>query len=184
MNWYYDIVGNYPIPSAMIQFAILGTLGTCVAKWVQMKKIYWPLSWKQAVWYPISWAILAVTIKAAFIGMVGFLDILADTWSILDVFSSSGNRFLHALGRSLCVNLLYGPFLIITHRWLDYLPFGKTDWTNIHKGLISLLWWWIPAHTVTFMLPPDLQIGLAAIWSVVLGFILGLFNRKPSEIKT
>jgi hypothetical protein len=41
-----------------------------------------------------------------------------------------------------------------------------------------MIWFWIPAHTITFSLPTDFQIGLAALWSVVLGVILGFFNRK------
>jgi len=178
MNWYYNIVGAHPIISAMVQFAILGTFGGCVAKWVQHKKFYLPLNWKQAIWYPISWAILAVMIKMAFLGFRGFLEILILDGYLPQIFSSSESRFLHAFALSIVMNLQFGPLLVIFHRWLDYLPFGKTDWTNIDKGLKSLLWWWIPAHTVTFMLPPDLQIGMAAVWSVVLGFILGIFNRK------
>ena len=40
-------------------------------------------------------------------------------------------------------------------------------------ALKSIVWFWIPAHTVTFMLPDVYRIGLAAVWSVVLGVILG-----------
>jgi hypothetical protein len=46
---------------------------------------------------------------------------------------------------------------------------------------MSLLWFWIPAHSVTFALPKPYQIGLAAIWSVALGIILGFYNRKPAN---
>ena len=177
MDMYVSIVQKYPIYSAMLQFAILGTLGTCVARWVQNKRIYFPLNWKETIWFPISWAILAVLIKHAFIGFEGFLDILVERGLIPTAFAVEGS-FWRALGWSIVMNLQFGPLLVLLHRWLDYLPFGKTNWTNIDKGLISLLWWWIPAHTVTFLLPPDLRVGLAAFWSVVLGFILGFFNRK------
>jgi hypothetical protein len=34
----------------------------------------------------------------------------------------------------------------------------------------------VPAHAVTFALPPDWRIGLAALWSVVLGLILGMYS--------
>ena len=177
MNWYISIVQKYPFYSAMIQFAILGTLGGCIAKWVQNKKFYFPLTWKEAIWFPVSWAILAVMIKAAFIGFDGYINILIDK-NIFPEILSSETSFIRALCWSMLMNLQFGPFLIIVHRWLDCLPFGKTNWKNIDKSLISLLWWWIPAHTVTYMLPVDFRIGLAAFWSLILGFILGIFNRK------
>jgi hypothetical protein len=44
----------------------------------------------------------------------------------------------------------------------------------------TLLWFWIPAHTVTFSLQTEYQIGLAAIWSLVLGPIMGYTKREHS----
>ena len=38
----------------------------------------------------------------------------------------------------------------------------------------TLIWFWIPAHTLTFSLAVDYQVGLAALWSLALGLILGL----------
>jgi uncharacterized membrane-anchored protein len=64
------------------------------------------------------------------------------------------------------------------HRILDNLIARKVNWKYIDKGLLSLLWFWIPAHTVTFTLPRPYQIGLAAVWSVMLGIILGFYNRR------
>jgi uncharacterized membrane-anchored protein len=76
------------------------------------------------------------------------------------------------------MNLQFGLFLVIMHRVLDNLPEKQKNWKNLDKSMYSLLWFWIPAHTVTFMVPTDLRIGLAAIWSIALGLILGFFNRK------
>lgn len=177
MEWYISIVQKCPIFSAMVQFAILGTLGDCVAKWIQNKKIFWPFGLKESIWKPIEWAFLAILIKAAFVGFNGFIDSLISYGLLPHHFSHQGS-FLRAFGISVSMNVQFGVLLVLLHRILDYLPFGKTKWTNIHKGLYSLLWFWIPAHTVTFMLPKDFQIGLAAFWSVMLGLILGLFNRK------
>lgn len=179
MEWYKQIVGEYPIISAMIQFAILGTVGDWIAKVIQNKKIFWPFSVKETIWKFIEWAFLAVLIKAAFVGFKGFVDAMVDYGLLAEVFKTQGH-FLRAFAISVVMNLQFGFLLVILHRILDYLPFGKTSWTGIHKGFYSLLWFWIPAHTVTFMLPNDFQIGLAAFWSVMLGLILGLFNRKPA----
>ena len=49
---------------------------------------------------------------------------------------------------------------------------------GIQKAWFTLIWFWIPAHTITFSLPKDFQIGLAAVWSVVLGIIMGMSMKK------
>jgi hypothetical protein len=82
-----------------------------------------------------------------------------------------------AFAISATINLQFGPFLVIMHRLLDNAIAREKNWNNIGKGMLSLIWFWIPAHTITFILPRPYQIGLAAIWSVVLGIILGYYNR-------
>jgi len=78
------------------------------------------------------------------------------------------------------MNLQFGPFLVIMHRLMDNFISGKQNWKNLDKGFYSLLWFWIPAHTITFILPREFQIGLAAVWSLALGIILGFYNRKAT----
>ncbi|WP_321415721.1 Mpv17/PMP22 family protein [uncultured Desulfobacter sp.] len=38
----------------------------------------------------------------------------------------------------------------------------------------TLPFFWIPAHTITFLLPPDFQVLFAAILGIVLGIILAV----------
>jgi len=177
MGAYIDFVRSYPIGSAMLQFAVLGTLGDCLSVWIQHKRIYWPYSFLQSFWKPVVWAILAILIKFAFLGYNGFVDSLLEHGYLGASFANVGS-FLRAFAISVTMNLQFGFLLVIAHRILDYLPFGRTQWTNIHKAFYSLIWFWIPAHTVTFMLPSVLQIGLAAVWSVALGLILGWFSTR------
>ncbi|HPT73146.1 MAG TPA: hypothetical protein PLE74_12800 [Candidatus Cloacimonadota bacterium] len=89
------------------------------------------------------------------------------------------SSFLHAFAKSVLVNLQFGLFLVLFHRVLDNLFLPQKNWGHLDKALYTLLWFWIPAHTITFMLPVDFQIGLAALWSVVLGLLLGSFATKP-----
>jgi len=175
--WYINFVQTYPYLSAMVQFAVLGTLGDCIAKCLTAKSLRWPFSLKETFWKPVEWAILAVFIKFAFIGFNGFVDALAHKGLLPDSVNVVGS-FMRAVSISVSMNLQFGFLLVILHRILDYLPFGKANYNNINKGFYSLIWFWIPAHTLTFMQPPDYQIGLAAVWSLALGLILGLFNKK------
>jgi hypothetical protein len=178
MNWYIDLVKAYPILTAMIQFAILGTLGDLISKWIIKKKIYKPFTTVVLILKMCEWALLAVLIKYAFIGFHGFVDEL-----IVNNYLPRLNHFGYAFAVSLTMNLQFGPFLVIIHRISDNAIMRVKNWDNISKSLFSLIWFWLPAHTVTFMLPKPFQIGLAAIWSFVLGLILGFYNKKIIDKK-
>lgn len=173
MNSYIDLVTAYPIYSAMIQFAILGTLGDVFSKWMQKGEIYVPYRFTIIVLKMLEWALIAVTIKYAFVGYQGFVNSLISHGLLPEL-----GLFGRAFTVSVTMNLQYGLFLVIFHRFLDNLIAKQNNWKNIDKGMFSLIWFWIPAHTITFMLDKPYQIGLAAIWSVVLGFILGYYNRE------
>lgn len=173
MSWYVDFVKAYPIISAMIQFAMLGTLGDIVSHWIVRKKIFNPYDLKTILLKMLEWTILAIFIKYAFIGFTGFVESLI-AHNYLPNLSGLSKSF----EISTSMNLQFGPFLVITHRVLDNLIAKQNNWKNLDKGFYSLLWFWIPAHTITFILPKEFQIGLAALWSLALGIILGFYNRK------
>lgn len=173
MNSYVELVKEYPIYSAMIQFAVLGTLGDIFSKWMQKSSIFSPYKWHVVLLKMLEWAIIAITIKYAFVGFQGFVDGLV-SHNLLPELGNLGRAFTV----SVTMNLQYGLFLVIFHRFLDNVIAKEKNWKNIDKGMLSLVWFWIPAHTITFMLDKPYQIGLAAVWSVVLGFILGYYNRE------
>jgi len=178
MNWYIDLVVAQPIVTAMIQFAVLGTLGDAISHWIVKRRIFSPYDFKTLILKIIEWSVLAVMIKYAFIGFHGFVESLIDN-NYLPHLEGIGKSF--AISTSM--NLQFGPLLVITHRLMDNLIAGKQNWKNLDKGFYSLLWFWIPAHTVTFILPKEFQIGLAALWSLALGIILGFYNRKGLDEK-
>lgn len=171
---YVEWVKAMPIISAMIQFAILGTFGEVISKWVMNKNFKYPFDLAGTLWKMVVWAILAIGIKYAFKGFTGYVEYL-ESHAFLPALSKFGKAF----AISAFMNMQFGITLVLLHRALDNLPLKHKNWNNLHKGIFSLVWFWIPAHTVTFMLPELYRIGLAALWSLVLGLILGMFNRKP-----
>jgi hypothetical protein len=148
-------------------------LGEAAAKWLAERRIFMPFDPHTAVLKMLEWALLAVCIKYAFVGFNGFVDGLAGH-GMLPELGLLGRAF----AISVLMNLQFGPFLVIVHRLLDNAIVRKSNWANLDKGMLSLLWFWIPAHTLTFILPRPFQIGLAALWSLVLGLILGFYNRR------
>jgi len=173
LNLYVNWVRTMPIISAMVQFAILGTFGEVISRWIRSKSFRYPFTFALTLWKMVVWAILAIGIKYAFKGFTGFVEFL-EAHAMLPQLSV----FAKAFAISAFMNLQFGLTLVLAHRALDNLPEKQKSWKNIHKSIFSLVWFWIPAHTVTFMLPELYRIGLAALWSVVLGVILGFFSAK------
>ena len=173
MNAYVELVIAFPLLMAMLQFALLGTFGDAISHWFVQRAFSVPFNLSTALAKMIEWALLAICIKYAFLGFNGFIDILVAKGYLPEL-----NVFTRALSISIAMNLQFGPFLVIAHRYLDNLIVKENNWSNMDKALKSLIWFWIPAHTVTFMLPKPYQIGLAALWSIVLAVILGVYKRQ------
>jgi len=173
MDWYIELVKAHPITTAMAQFAVLGTLGETASRWLAARRFFSPFGLRGTLLRMLGWALLAVCIKYAFTGFVAFIDGLI-SHGLLPELGPLGKAF----AVSLAMNLQFGPFLVIAHRLIDNFIDGAPNWANLDKGLLSLLWFWVPAHTVTFLLPLELRIGLAAVWSLALGLLLGFYNRK------
>ncbi len=173
MGWYVALVLAHPVGTAMAQFAVLGTLGEASSRWIAAGRFFFPFGARGTLLRMAGWAALAVAIKYAFTGFVAFVPALT-AHGLLPELGAFGTAF----AVSLAMNLQFGPFLVIAHRLIDNLIDGAPNWANLDKALLSLLWFWVPAHTVTFLLPPHFRIGLAALWSVALGLILGFYNRK------
>jgi len=175
---YTDWVASNPLLSAMIQFAILGTLGEIMSFSLRQKKVAIPSSWWQLILKMLAWAVLGMLIKLSFTGMKGFALALIEHGFLPLSFNDDLGW---ALTVSVLTNLLFGPQMMAFHRLEDNLIMRQKGFSGIQRSWWTLIWFWIPAHTLTFLLPADLQIGLAALWSLVLGLIMGL--TRPNSNK-
>jgi len=169
MNSYVWWVKAHPLASAALQFALLGPLGELLAAFCGRRRP--AFSGLQRVLKAVAWGLLGVVIKYGFSGMKGFTHALVDG-HFLPAFLGQGLGWAFAL--SVFTNLLFGPQMMAFHRVEDNLITGQRGFKGIQRAWWTLLWFWIPSHTVTFCLPTEYQIGLAAVWGMVLGLILGL----------
>ena len=69
MNAYAHWVHQWPLLSAALQFALLGTLGEVLAGWLATRRLPFPLAWLPAKM--LAWAVLGVVIKLGFVMMKG-----------------------------------------------------------------------------------------------------------------
>ena len=120
---------------------------------------------------------------------------MADPADILRDRGFSWLKLLTAFTASVTLNLFFGPIFMIAHRISDmhinatggtirgfFTPirvryqFEHLDWTSMWGIVIArtIPFWWIPAHTLNFMLPEDWRILVAAFYSIILGVILSI----------
>jgi hypothetical protein len=95
---------------------------------------------------------------------------------------------------STIMNLTFAPAMMLTHRMTDtYLDLkyeGKAagvadiveriDWQGFVAFVLlkTIPFFWIPAHTITFLLPPEYRVLAAALLSIALGAILAFAKKK------
>jgi hypothetical protein len=118
----------------------------------------------------------------------------------------SGNSFsanlLFAFFTSTFMNCIFGPTFMAFHRITDtFIDLGEGKLNKIFKVKLSAVvkkidWFgyvdfvvlktiplfWIPAHTITFMLSPEYRVLMAAFLSIALGGILAFSKRNTSKI--
>jgi hypothetical protein len=175
MGGYGQWVISNPLLSAAIQFGILGTIGEIISATIGKRRLAFPGNLFQMMGKIAAWALLGIIIKYGFAGMKGFTQALLDH-RMLPQFLATGIGWAFAV--SVFTNIFFGPQMMFFHRLEDNLILWKWNLGGLTKAWWTLIWFWIPAHTITFSLPAEYQIGLAAAWSLVLGIILGTAKGK------
>ncbi len=108
-------------------------------------------------------------------------------------------RFITSFFISTFMNLIFAPVFMTLHKitdihivnnngtikgFLSPIKFGEifpslnwdVQWNFVFKKTIPFFW--IPAHTITFMLPPEYRIAFAAALGIILGVILAVAAQK------
>lgn len=183
---------------SFIKFAILATFGECVALRIVDGR-YWRPGFG-LLSKAVAWGFMGLFVKAAFtVFAVGSPAVLTSLGMNITAEDGFFARLLISFTTSVMLNTVFGPVLMILHKIYDdhilvhqgkvrslvtpvdvAARFAAIDWSRmwgfVLKKTIPLFW--IPAHTFTFMLPPDLRIIFAALLGGVLGVILAFASLK------
>lgn len=167
---------------AFIKFALLATFGEILAGSLTKKKIWIPpaLIWRMLIWGILGMAIFFM-MKVYYGAMMQMIQ--PDMGSLAD-------RFFLALSTSAVMNLTFAPAFMLFHKhtdtYLDLKSEGREaslqhvceriDYYNYIKRvlIVTIPVFWVPAHTITFLLPEAYRVLFSAILSIVLGLILSL----------
>lgn len=183
-----SLSSNHPYIMGFIKFALLATVGEVLA--LRIKKKAWVLP-VYVVARIIIWGLIGVAItfmmKLYTQGVMGMME-----QKLLPAPGEGfGRELLRAFYTAALMNLTFGPVFMAFHKCTDkYLELraagekkpglrGVIDGIDFY-GFISFTvlktipFFWIPAHTLTFLLPAEYQVIMAAALSIALGIILSL----------
>jgi hypothetical protein len=188
---FMEFTGEHPYVSGFIKFSILATMGELLA--VRIMKKDWSSLPKGIPYRALVWGMLGMLIVLAF-EIYGSGVISAQEKGLLP----RGGKIVYAFTVSTLLNTTFAPMLMGTHKITDtyidlvYKNPGERptlaviaetiDWKGFLSFVImkTLPLFWIPAHTITFLLPPEYKVLFAASLSLALGLILAFAKSKPA----
>jgi hypothetical protein len=173
----------------MAKFALLGTMGELLSwkvvsgKW-QLRGVHLP----QRV---LTWA---------FYGLVFTLALPLFSYGVDGMLAQGllpGRQIalVVAFWKSFFLQFFFAFLFMSFHRFVDTLidrgrlfskwpvvqTYAGIDWRNMLSVVgWSLVWFWLPAQTVNFMLPPEYRVVVAALLAIALGLILGIAKRRSA----
>lgn len=196
---------EHPYIMAFVKFFILATLGEMLGLRIKSgvynykgfgvapRSIVWGLF---GVWIAIAMKVFAVgtPIVVEGMGVEGLSAAMKGGFSWI--------KLLGAFSISVMMNSAFAPSFMSMHKVTDThiinnegklkalvtpIKMGeilsslnwRVQWGFVFKKTIPLFW--VPAHTITFMLPSELQVLFAAILSVFLGLFLSIAARLSAE---
>lgn len=190
---------------SFLKFAILATMGEALG--LRIRTGVYNQPGFGLVPRALVWGFLGLTIKMAFAiftkGTPAFLAYLGLDWAPESI---AGQLSLQKVFVAFCIssamNLIYAPVMMTLHKMTDthiinnhgtlsglFKPFKGGDiisqinwrvqWDFVFCKTIPLFW--IPAHTLTFLLPEQFQVLFAAILGIALGVILATASLKGKK---
>jgi len=178
--------------AGFVKFFILATMGELLA--VRIVTGEWHLP-KGLPYRALVWGFLGIAIVLTFnVFSVGVAGALANG------FLPGGNsKIAFAFFTSFTMNLSFAPTMMAFHRitdtFIDLKYENKGEKVNLSAVIKRIDWngfvsfvlvktipiFWIPAHTITFLLPPEYRVLMAAFLSIALGAILA-FAKKKNQV--
>jgi len=198
--------GSHPYIMAFIKFAILATFGEMLALRIRSGVYYkhdFGVLPKMVIWGFLGiWIAFAMKIFAAGVPMIVEKAGIDGLTATMMNPSFSVWKLLGAFCISVMMNTSFAPVFMTLHKITDthiqqyqgqlkslIIPIKvkniistldwQRQWNFVFKKTIPLFW--IPAHTLTFILPTDFQVLFAALLSVALGLILAFASLKTND---
>lgn len=201
-EWYKSFNAEHGMIMSFFKFAILSTAGEVIGLRISTGVYNRPgfgILPRALVWGILGMGI-SMAMKIFSIGTPAFLE-YAGVKGAMQVMGGalSLKKVLVAFSISVAMNSIFAPVFMTLHKITDthilnnggtlggfFRPIKmgeiisnlnwKVQWGFVFKKTIPFFWF--PAHTITFLLPGDLQVLFAALLGVALGILLAIAARK------
>mgnify|MGYP001050244541 CR=1 FL=1 len=205
-EWFKTMTREHGVLMSILKFAVLATLGECLGLRIKTGNYYY----KGFGILPRAfvWGFLGMFIFFAFfIFKTGVSAMLEGVFGVEgSVAALKGDftttKLLTSFFVSAFLNIIFAPVMMTFHKITDShidrnggkllclakcIPMGqimtdinwKVQWGFVFKKTIPFFW--IPAHTITFILPGEFQVLFAALLGVVLGVILAVASQMGKK---
>jgi len=181
---------------SFLKFALLATIGESLG--LRIRRGVYSYEGFGLLSRAIVWGFLGIAIKIAF---VVFKEGAGSVLGSIGIMTDGGftSKLLLAFTASSLMNLIFAPVMMTLHKITDthivdnggtvkglFTPIDmssilqRVDWRMMWGFVFkkTIPFFWIPAHTITFLLPADFQVLFAAILGIVLGVILAFAANK------
>lgn len=183
----------HPYLMGFVKFGILATMGELLA--IRIASGSWNAP-KGLLWRSLVWGLVGMLITLIFQIFSGGVTFAMSS----GLLPGGDNTFLFAFFVSSIMNLTFAPTFMAAHRftdtWIDLHYEGKKkirvidvtrriDWNGFVSFVVikTIPFFWIPAHTITFLLAPEYRVVAAAFLSIALGGILSFAKKKGNQPK-
>ncbi len=177
LDSFIALTAAFPLPMGFLKFAALATFG----EFVKIRRSTG--KWDFGDWLPklVVWGAFGIWFAIIFplfgAGTAAIIEkgLWPDFGPVFTAFSTS--LFMNLLALYAWPMMLLHEYcnrVIEKRRFVSPAKFGE----KLDKGAwfrfipLTIVFFWLPAHTITFMLPEELRVLMAALLSTALGFIL------------
>ena len=189
-QWFFTTADRWPYVGGFVKFFLFASLGDLLSHRIVHK----------------NYAVVGFIYKAVIWGFIGVVIVM-----IFPIFHNgvihlqsigllpfAHVRLMTAFFTSVLMNVTFAPTMMAFHRVSDHYiehsikhkehrlnqSVQMIDWSMfVNTVLFKMIpLFWIPAHTITFMLPGGYRVLFASILGVLLGLFLGLAKTKPRKV--
>lgn len=177
-----------PYIGGFIKFGILATMGDLLGarilrgEWVIPKGVFFRA---------VIWGVIGCMVTLVFTVFMGG----AAAAQAAGRLPFKGSSFGQAFFGSAIMNLTFGPMMMVFHKFTDtYIDTkyekngGKVTFVELvdridWHTLVEFSWaktcplFWIPAHTIVFLLPGEYRVLVSAFLSIALGLMLAIAKK-------
>lgn len=200
-NLFLSATKSHPYLMGFVKVSILATMGELLAIRIssgEFKKT------SGMIYRFIVWGFIGMVFVIVFDIFAGGVTFVTQKGLLPHPENSSIFKFTNAFFTSAIMNLTFAPTFMAFHRVTDtYIDLGEgklskikaiqisqviktIDWSGFINFVVlkTIPIFWIPAHTITFMLPPEYRVLVAAFLSIALGAILAFAKGKKEPLKS